>query len=41
MTGPYNKGQFKLHVYVSQQLDNSEVNALAKAIFSDENGEFI
>ncbi|MDR4977970.1 hypothetical protein REY75_05225 [Bacillus sp. MHSD_37] len=41
MTGPYNKGQFKTHVYVNQQLDKSEANVLAKAIFFDENGKFI
>lgn len=42
MTGPYNKRQFKSHVYVNQQLDKSEAtNALAKDIFSDGNGEFI
>ncbi|EEL81354.1 hypothetical protein bcere0028_29600 [Bacillus cereus AH1271] len=41
MTGPYNKGQFKRHVYVNQQLGKSEANALAKAIFFYENGEFI
>jgi len=43
MTGPYNKGQFKSHVYVNQQLlgKSEATNALAKAIFFDGNGEFI
>lgn len=41
MTGSYKKGEFKSHVYVNQPLDKSEAaNALAKAIFSDENVEF-
>lgn len=40
MTGLYNKGQFKPHVYVNQLVDKSEANALAKAIFFDENCEF-
>ena len=40
MTGLYNKGQYKPYVYINQQLDKDEAtNALARAIFFDENGE--